>query len=67
MSVPQVLAWTEGDAAHALRWQSEGGTAPPKKLIVADDRITADDAWRLACEGTALLWRGDFQTARQLL
>ncbi len=40
---------------------------PPKKLIIADDRITADEAWRLTCEGTALLWRGDFQNARQLL
>ena len=67
MSVPPVVAWTEDGAAYSLRWQSEGGTPPPKKLIVADDRITADDAWRLACEGTALLWRGDFQNARQLL
>lgn len=50
-----------------MRWQSEGGTPPPKKIIVADDRITADEAYRLACEGTALLWRGDFQNARQLL
>src|SRR5690606_14514995 len=24
-------------------------------------------AWRLACEGTALLWRGDYHNARQLL
>jgi SAM-dependent methyltransferase len=29
--------------------------------------LTADVAYRLACEGTALLWRGDFQNARQLL
>jgi methylase of polypeptide subunit release factors len=29
--------------------------------------MTADTAYRLACEGTALLWRGDFQNARQLL
>jgi methylase of polypeptide subunit release factors len=36
-------------------------------VVVADDRITADAAYRLACEGTALLWRGDFQNARQLL
>ncbi len=28
--------------------------------------MKADDAYRLACEGTALLWRGDFQNARQL-
>ena len=29
--------------------------------------MKADAAYRLACEGTALLWRGDFQNARQLL
>ncbi len=67
MSDPATIAWVEDEKTHALRWQSEAGTAPPKKLIVADDRITADEAYRLACEGTALLWRGDFQNARQLL
>lgn len=40
---------------------------PPKRVVVADDRMTADTAYRLACEGTAMLWRGDFQNARQLL
>jgi methylase of polypeptide subunit release factors len=34
---------------------------------LADDTMNADTAYRLACEGTALLWRGDFQNARQLL
>ena len=29
--------------------------------------MTADDAYGLACQGTALLWRGDFQYARQML
>ena len=29
--------------------------------------MPADVAYRLACEGTALLWRGDFQNARLLL
>jgi SAM-dependent methyltransferase len=41
--------------------------APPKRVVIGDDRITADAAYRLACEGTAILWRGDFQNARQLL
>ena len=67
MSVPPVIAWNEQGEAHSQRWQSEAGTAPPKKLIAADDRISADEAYRLACEGTALLWRGDFQNARALL
>jgi methylase of polypeptide subunit release factors len=35
--------------------------------VVADDRTQAAVAYRLACEGTALLWRGDFHNARQLL
>ncbi|MBN8474137.1 class I SAM-dependent methyltransferase [Sulfuritalea sp.] len=52
---------------HSLRWQSEAGVTSPRRIVVADDRMTADAAWRLACEGTALLWRGDFQNARQLL
>jgi SAM-dependent methyltransferase len=36
-------------------------------VLPADDTITADAAYRLACEGTALLWRGDFHNAAQLL
>lgn len=40
---------------------------PPKRVVIADDTMKADDAYRLACEGTALLWRGDFQNAKQLL
>jgi methylase of polypeptide subunit release factors len=36
-------------------------------MIIATDLTTADDAYRLACGGTAMLWRGDFQNARQLL
>jgi SAM-dependent methyltransferase len=40
---------------------------PPRRIRVADDRMTADAAYRLACEGTALLWRGDYHGARQLL
>jgi SAM-dependent methyltransferase len=36
-------------------------------VVLADDTLSADSAYRLACEGTGLLWRGDFQNARQLL
>src|SRR6202008_4617742 len=39
----------------------------PKRVVIANDQTNADVAYRLACEGTALLWRGDFQNARQLL
>lgn len=67
MSQPAIICWTEGGAACSARWHSEGGTPPPRRVVVVDDRITADAAFRLASEGTALLWRGDFQNARQLL
>jgi methylase of polypeptide subunit release factors len=36
-------------------------------MAIVDDRMSADQAYDLACQGTALLWRGDFQNARQLL
>jgi methylase of polypeptide subunit release factors len=61
------IHWTEGGAERSARWRSESGMPPPKKVVVADDTMSADVAYRLACEGTALLWRGDFQNARQLL
>ncbi len=61
------LRWTEHDAEHSARWRSEAGMPPPKRVVIADDRISADAAYRYACEGTAMLWRGDFQNARQLL
>ena len=62
-----LITWTEADETRSARWHSESAVAPPKKVLLADDRINADIAYRLACEGTALLWRGDFQNARQLL
>jgi len=64
---PTTITWAEGGAEHTARWRSEGGVPPPKRVQVADDTLKADVAYRLACEGTALLWRGDYQNARQLL
>ncbi|AOF82510.1 methyltransferase small domain protein [Methyloversatilis sp. RAC08] len=61
------LVFSEGDAERSLRWQSEAGLPPPRRVVVADDTLSADSAFRLASEGTALLWRSDFQNARQLL
>ena len=67
MSEHQAISWTEAGKACNARWRSESGMPPPKRVIIADDTTKADVAYRLACEGTALLWRGDFQNARQLL
>nr|WP_216661984.1 class I SAM-dependent methyltransferase [Niveibacterium sp. COAC-50] len=62
-----MIEWTEADAARSARWRSEAGVAPPKRVVIADDTTNADTAYKLACEGTALLYRGDFQNARLLL
>lgn len=62
-----VVHWTESGEARSARWRSESGAPPPRHVVIADDRMTADDAYGLACQGTALLWRGDFQNARQML
>ncbi len=67
MQTHPVVHWTEGDETRSARWRSERGAPPPKRVVIADDRMTADDAYGLACQGTALLWRGDFQNARQML
>lgn len=67
MSDHPTLHWTEAGQAHTARWRSESGASAPKRVEVADDQTPADRAYRLACEGTALLWRGDFHNGRQLL
>jgi SAM-dependent methyltransferase len=61
------VSWPEAEGPRSARWRSEAAVPAPKRVVLADDRTTADAAYRLACEGTALLWRGDFQNARQLL
>jgi len=64
---PPVIRWLEAEQECSARWRSERGAAPPKRVVLADDTTTADIAYRLACEGTALLWRGDFQNAKQFM
>lgn len=61
------LEWVEQEQPRSARWRSEAGTSPPRRIQLADDTMTADAAYRLASEGTGLLWRSDFQNARQLL
>jgi methylase of polypeptide subunit release factors len=65
--IPARIHWREGDVEHSALWRSESGMPAPRKVVIANDQTPADTAYRLACEGTALLWRGDFQNARQLL
>lgn len=62
-----MLHWHHQGVDHQAAWRSESGLPAPRRVVVADDTLSADTAYRLACEGTALLWQGDFQNARHLL
>lgn len=61
------VSWTQGDTEHTALWFSASSAPAPKKVQVVDDSLTADDAHRLAAQGTAMLWHGDYHNARQLL
>ena len=65
MTAPPLLTWSEKDANRSAIWRSD--QVMPKQVVLADDTMTADTAYRLACAGTGLLWRSDFQNARQML
>ncbi|MEY5022184.1 MAG: Ribosomal protein methyltransferase, partial [Pseudomonadota bacterium] len=61
------LTWQENGHDCQDEWRSERGAPLPKRVVLADDTLNADSAYRLACAGTGMLWRGDFQNARLLL
>jgi methylase of polypeptide subunit release factors len=65
-SAPRIH-WVENGEDRSMAWHSESGVPAPKHVVLADDTMNADAAYRLALDGTGLLWRGDFQNARQLL
>jgi len=63
----QIIHWLEDGQPLEARWLSHNATSPPTRVVIADGKMPADEAYGLACQGTALLWRGDFQEARQML
>ena len=66
-TTPPTINWLEAGKSKTAIWHSENDTPAPKRVQIADDTIKADAAYKLCCEGTALLWRGDFQNAKQLM
>ncbi len=66
-SNPTPFKWQENGTTKNAIWHSENDAPLPKRVQIADDTMNADAAYKLCCEGTALLWRGDFQNAKQLL
>lgn len=63
----QYVQWQENDVTRNTRWLSESQHPAPTRIVRVDDKTTADEAYRFACEGTSMLWQGDFHNARQLL
>ena len=66
-TVATSIAWQENGHPCEDEWRSERSALAPKRVVLADDTLSADSAYRLACAGTGMLWRGDFQNARLLL
>ena len=62
-----LVTWQEKNKPQQAVWQSEAGSPPPKNIIIADDTTNAKVAYKQVCEGSSLLYRGDFQNAKQLL
>ena len=67
MSSDPTVQWAENGDTRTAWWRSQSDFSPPKRILIGRDDMKADVAYRLACEGTAILWRGDFQNARQML
>ncbi len=63
----QYVEWHENDRLYKARWLSQSNQVPPARIVLVDDKTTADEAYRLASQGTSMLWRGDFHNAKQLL
>lgn len=60
------IRWREGTSERTGRWLSPGAAAP-SDVGAADDATTAAEALSRARRGEALVYRGDYRNARQLL
>jgi SAM-dependent methyltransferase len=63
----EYIHWSQDGRPATALWRSANGAAAPKRVEPVDDTITADAAYRLASQGVAMIWNGDFQNARQIL
>lgn len=61
------MRWDENGREVEADFLSLRGRDEPRRTAAVDDTLTADAAFRLVSQGTALIYRGDFRTGRQLL
>lgn len=62
-----MLTWSERGEVRQARWRSENRAPPPARVVMGDERLSLTEALGIIQSGAAILWRGDFQKARQLL
>ncbi|CAN7239219.1 class I SAM-dependent methyltransferase [Arthrobacter sp. LjRoot78] len=62
-----LVTWSEAGESMTARWRSTNGRPAPTRVEVVSDSLTADQANRMASQGIAMLWHGDFHNARQIL
>ncbi|MET0480614.1 MAG: class I SAM-dependent methyltransferase [Mycetocola sp.] len=67
ISAPAQISWLEDGTPRSALWRSESGWPAPATVLLGDEDLTAEAAFGLASAGTAILWKGDFHNARQLL
>src|SRR3569623_1131886 len=61
------VVWDVDGRENRARYVSARSGLAPTRALAGDDETTADDAYRLASQGTALVWDGDYHNAWQLL
>lgn len=63
----KTVQWTENGQERSAVWRSENNAPAPTEIHIIGDDISADVAYKRASLGQYLLWRGDFNNARQML
>jgi methylase of polypeptide subunit release factors len=63
----ELLNWEENGQPHSALWQVDNGARLPTRVQVLRESMAAPLAYRQACEGTAMLWRGDYEQGKQQL
>jgi len=62
-----LITWPEHGQSRSALWQVDPGLRLPTRLQPMATAPTAAEAYRLACAGTAMLWRGDYEDGKRLL
>jgi len=67
MESNHAVYWDEAGERRSASWCNVNAGKPPRRIMVADDELSADEAFRQISQEMAILGRGDFHNGRQLL